>query len=306
MKNLKRLGAMLLIAVLSLSVLAGCASDSNDGTTDPETEDSTNTDDDTEKQKVSIGYVNWADDVAMTELAKLVLEEKMGYEVETINAEAGVIFTSLADGSTDFFLDLWLPVTHKDYYDEYEEDLVKMSKSYDSARIGLVVPEYLDINSIDELEENKDIFDGQIVGIDSGAGVMQSTEEVLEEYEIDMDLVTGSEPTMVASLQEAIEAEEPVIVTAWDPHWKFAKWDLKFLEDPKNVFGDGEESFTVARKGTEEDMPEVHEFFEKFHMEVEDVEDLMRVIEEGNDVESDVRGWMEEHEDIIEAWLPEA
>ena len=140
MKNLKKLAAILLIAVLSLSVLAGCASDGNEGT---------------EKQVVKIGYINWADNVVMTELAKLVLEEKMGYEVETINAEPGVIFTSLADGSADFFLDLWLPITHEDYYNKYEEDLVKMSKSYDAARIGLVVPEYVDIDSIEELEENK-------------------------------------------------------------------------------------------------------------------------------------------------------
>ncbi len=313
MKNLKKLAAMLLIAVLSLSVLAGCSSDNNEETTDPDTEETedveeaeeTDKDDDTEKPKVSIGYVNWADDVAMTELAKAVLEDKMGYEVEAVNAEAGVIFTSLADGSTDFFLDLWLPVTHQDYYEEYEEDLVKLGLSYDAARIGLVVPEYVEIDSIAELEENKEMFEGQIVGIDSGAGVMQSTEEVLETYDIDMELVTGSEPTMVASLQEAIDNEEPVVVTAWDPHWKFAKWDLKFLEDPENVFGDGEESYTVARTGTEEDMPEVHEFFEKFHMEVSDVEDLMKVIEEGDNIEEDVKGWMDEHEEIIEPWLPE-
>ena len=290
MKNLKKLAAILLIAVLSLSVLAGCASDGNEGT---------------EKQVVKIGYINWADNVVMTELAKLVLEEKMGYEVETINAEPGVIFTSLADGSADFFLDLWLPITHEDYYNKYEEDLVKMSKSYDAARIGLVVPEYVDIDSIEELEENKDMFDGKIIGIDSGAGTMISAAEALEEYEIDMKLISGNEPTMAASLSDAIDNKEPIVVTGWDPHWKFAKWDLKFLDDPKNVYGEGEEAFTVARKGTKEDMPEVHKFFEKLHMEVEDVEDLMNVVEEGDNQEEDVRTWMNEHEDIIEAWLPE-
>ena len=301
MKNLKKLGLLLLVAVLSLSVLAGCSNDDG-GNTDSDVgpEETDNGD----KPTVKIGYVNWADDVAMTELAAAVLEDKMDYEVDMINAEAGVIFTSLADGSTDFFLDLWLPVTHKDYFDKYEEDLVKMSKSYDTAKIGLVVPEYVDINSIDELKEKADMFDGQIVGIDSGAGVMQSTSEAIETYGLDMELTTGSEPTMVASLQDAIENEEPVIVTAWDPHWKFAKWDLKFLEDPEGVYGDGEEAYTVARKGTEEDMPEVHEFFENFHMEVADLADLMNTIEEGSDIKADVRGWMEENEDIVNAWIP--
>lgn len=253
---------------------------------------------------MKIAYINWADNVAMTELAKQVLEDKMGYEVETINAEAGVVFTSLADGSADFFMDLWLPITHKDYYDKYEDDLVKMSKSYDAARIGLVVPEYVDIDSVEELNAKKGMFDGKIVGIDSGAGVMISTEEALKEYDIDMELITGSEPTMVASLQDAIDNEEPIVVTAWDPHWKFAKWDLKFLEDPKNIYGDGEEAFTVARKGTKEDMPEVHQFFENFHMEVSELEELMDIIEEGSDMEADVRGWIEDNEELVNLWIP--
>lgn len=240
----------------------------------------------------------------MTNVAKVVLEDKMNYEVETTMAEAGVIFTSLADKSTDFFLDLWLPVTHKDYFDKYEDDLVKLGNSYDEAKIGIAVPEYMDIDSLEQLNDVKDELEGQIVGIDSGAGVMLATDKAIEEYNLDYEVSTGSEPVMTAALSDAIENEEPIAVTAWDPHWKFAKWDLKFLEDPKNVYGDGEEAFTVARKGTKEDMPEVHEFMENFHLEVDQVAEIMKRIEEGDDAEAEARSWVEDNEDIVNSWIP--
>ena len=38
---------------------------------------------------------------------------------------------------------------------------------YDEARIGLVVPEYVTVNSIDELNAQKDRFGSKIIGIDA-------------------------------------------------------------------------------------------------------------------------------------------
>ncbi|MGP4763518.1 glycine betaine ABC transporter substrate-binding protein, partial [Klebsiella pneumoniae] len=31
------------------------------------------------------------------------------------------------------------------------------------------------------------------------------------------------------------------MVSGWRPHWMFIEHDLKMLEDPENVYGDGEE-----------------------------------------------------------------
>ena len=128
-------------------------------------------------KKISIAYANWAEGIAMTHLAKAILQEQ-GYDVKLLNADLAPIFTSLARKKADVFMDVWLPVTMSDYIEQYGDKLEIIGDIYDEARIGLVVPEYVTINSIDELNSQKQRFGSKIVGIDAGAGIMRATEDV--------------------------------------------------------------------------------------------------------------------------------
>ena len=56
----------------------------------------------------------------------------------------------------------------------------------------------------------------------------------IEDYGLDhWTLVEGSSAAMVAELKKAYDAEKPIIVTGWSPHWMFSSFDLKYLDDPK-------------------------------------------------------------------------
>ena len=66
-----------------------------------------------DKKLVSIGYVNWSEGIAMSYLAKVMLESK-GYDVMLRNADIAPIFVSMAAGKVDVFMDSWLPATHAD------------------------------------------------------------------------------------------------------------------------------------------------------------------------------------------------
>lgn len=287
---------MLCIGALSLGLLAGCSPST---TTTQENEIS--------KGKVTIGYVNWADNIAVTNLAKVILEQKMGYEVETKQGEAGMVFTSVANGDMDFFLDAWMPVTHKDYMEKYGENLDQYGPILEGAKIGLVVPEYMDINSIEELNSVKDELEGKITGIDPGAGIMKTTEKAIEEYGLDYELLEGSGATMTAMIKKAEDEKNPIVVTGWFPHWKFARWDLKFLEDPKKVYGEAENVYVVTRKGFAEDQPEVIEFIKKLHLDDQQLADLMEKIQNNSDQDpyNIAENWVDENEDLVNTWLPE-
>lgn len=142
-----------------------------------------------------------------------------------------------------------------------------------------------------------------ITGIEPGAGQTQKNDEVIAGYENlkGWKQELSSTGAMLSALDEAIKNEEPIIFTAWSPHYKFAKWDLKFLEDPKGLFGDEESGVTLARKGLKEDFPVAYEILDRIHWEVKDLETALLKAED-EDIETVANRWVEENEEIVAEW----
>lgn len=257
------------------------------------------------KPTVRLVYVNWAEGVAMTHLVQAVLEDRMGYQVQLTMADVAPVFTALADGDADAFLDCWLPTTHADYLARFKDKLAVLGTTYEGARIGLAVPAYVEANEIKDLAGLKDALDGQIVGIDSGAGIMTATEKAVTAYELPLKLIPSSGPAMTAALKDAIDQKRPVVVTGWKPHWKFARWELKFLDDPKGVYGGSETIHTLARLGLEKDLPEVAAFLRAFKLDDQQLGSLMGAVAESEEAPgAAVRAWAKEHQALVDGWIP--
>ncbi|KJS83320.1 MAG: hypothetical protein JM58_13020 [Peptococcaceae bacterium BICA1-8] len=146
---------------------------------------------------------------------------------------------------------------------------------------------------------------GRIIGIDPGAGLMSAAEKALEDYNLDnMELVEGSDATMISALNDAIKNEQWVVVTGWTPHFKFAKWDLKYLEDPKQSFGGEEQINTIVRTGLKEDMPDVYTFLDNFNWTLDDMQKIqVWNEEEGADFYDNAKRWVDENEDKVNEWI---
>lgn len=255
------------------------------------------------KKEINIAYVNWAEGVAMTHLAKEILEEQ-GYRVKLKNADIAPVFAALAKKDADLFLDSWLPVTHADYMGKYGDKLDILGDLYTEASIGLVVPSYVNINSIEELKEVKDKFSGKIIGIDAGAGIMGVTEQVLVDYDLDFELLSSTGPMMAASLQKAIDKEEWIVVTGWRPHWKFSRFDLKFLTDSKGSYGEAEVIKSVARKGFKEEHPFAAELISNMKFTNEEISSLMNEVENAATEALGVKSWIKNHQELVDSWIP--
>lgn len=142
-----------------------------------------------------------------------------------------------------------------------------------------------------------------ITGIEPGAGITETTERALEEYDSleGWELETSSTAGMMGQLDSAIDNEEPIIVTGWTPHYMFEMYDLKFLEDPEGVYGEAEFVHTMARQGFEEDMPEAYAILENFSWEVEDMQSIMLEAQDV-DFEEAAANWIEENQDTVDSW----
>lgn len=142
----------------------------------------------------------------------------------------------------------------------------------------------------------------KITGIDAGAGVVQAAEKAVEDYGLDYTVQTSSGAAMTQALADAIENKEPIIVTGWSPHWKFAKYDLKYLEDPKGSFGEAEHINTIARLGLEKDMPSAYKILDNFNWTPDDMEVVMSKVNEGENVEEVARQWIDDNQDKVSKW----
>lgn len=253
------------------------------------------------KKEVLILYPNWAEGIAFTNLAKVALEAH-GYEPTIKPIEPGPIYASLAKGDADIFLDAWLPNTHADYWERYGDDLVKIGESFSNGTTGLVVPSYVTINSIEEMNEHKEKFDGEIIGIGSGAGIHRNTQKAIEEYGLDFTQVTSSGPAMMASLRKAVNNEDWVVITGWKPHYMWADYDIKYLEDPKGIYPK-DVCAIVTRTGFDEDYPELTTFFKNFNLQEQQLYSLMGAIEQANDAEDAALEWYENHKSMVDRWF---
>ncbi len=286
--NIKKTIILFLAAIIFTAGFTGCSKSTESGKT------------------ANLVYVNWAEGIAYTNLAKVVLEDKMGYTVKLTAADVGPAYTSVAQGDQDAFMETWLPVLHKDYVEKFKNDIVDLGHVYEGTQSGLVVPTYVTIDKISEMNANKAKFNGQITGIDAGAGIMKTTEELIDLYNLDFKLLSSSGPAMAAALKEAIDNKEWIVVTGWKPHWKFGRWDLKFLkQDEDKMMWKKGNIHIMGRKTLEQDKPELFNFLKNLSFTDAQLSDLMVKIQESNqDVETVAREWMNNNMQVVDSWIP--
>lgn len=253
------------------------------------------------KETVNLAYVEWDTEIASTTVVAEVLKD-MGYDVKMTPLDNAVMWEAVANGEVDGMVSAWLPATHGAQYEKFKDRLEDLGPNLDGgARLGLVVPKYMDIDSIEELSNQ---VGKKIIGIEPGAGVVAAAEETVAAYPnlSDWEVVSSSGGAMTTQLDNAIKNEEPIVITGWSPHWMFSRYDLKYLEDPLETMG-GEESIkTMARQGLKEEMPGVYHLLDHFSWELEDIETIMFEIEQGADPVEAARTWISENEETVESW----
>jgi glycine betaine/proline transport system substrate-binding protein len=255
------------------------------------------------KPTIKIGYVEgWDDSVATSNVAARIIEKRLGYQVQLVPVAAGVMWQGVARGDLDATLSAWLPITHGAYWNNFKEKVVDLGPNFNDAKIGLIVPENVDVKSLDDLQAKKAEFGSRIVGIDAGAGVMQKASEAIKAYKLDYQLMPSSGSAMTAELARSEAANKPIIVTGWKPHWMFAKYKLKFLDDPKKVFGEAEHVDSVINPGLETKAPTVVAFLKKFQWKPGEIDSVMLATTNGAKPAAAADAWVNAHADRVSSW----
>ncbi|MFT8536649.1 MAG: glycine betaine ABC transporter substrate-binding protein, partial [Lentilactobacillus hilgardii] len=144
-----------------------------------------------------------------------------------------------------------------------------------------------------------------ITGIEAGAGEMATTQKAMKAYGLDKgnwQLQTSSTAAMLSTLGKSIRYKQPIVITGWTPHWMFTKYKLKFLKDPKNIYGKTEDINTIVRKGLKKDKPEAYELLNRFHWLPEQMSSVMLRVNHGESPRKAAGDWIKQNQAQVNSW----
>lgn len=268
------------------------------------------------RPKMRMGQSPTSDNEAKANVAAYLLREKYNYDVEIITLQKAIEYVAMGEGKLDVMSDVYLEgkgAFKGEYKGGHVAFLEKIKDKIDVIGIsegpmdqGFVVPKYVTVNKMDELNAHREKFGGKILGGDPSWGLSQAADRVIKAYDLKFDLVLSSEDAMLAGLKRAYTRKDWIIITGWRVHPKWAQFELKYIEDPKKAFGEEHWTFTIARKGFAKDFPEAHKFYQKYHIPNPEMEKIMNwlVNENIKGIDAAAR-WVKEvrGKGIIEKWF---
>ncbi|SFE24123.1 glycine betaine/proline transport system substrate-binding protein [Lentibacillus persicus] len=291
----------LLAAILLAVVMYGCtSSNESEGASDDSEASNESGDSQAEKPTLTFGKTPWTSTVPPTEIAKIILED-MGYTVNEKEANLGVVFTGLSENDVNIFMDYWEP-QHEQYLEKYSDSVKIVSTSYGDADWGMAVPEYMeDINDVGDLKGKEDSVNNEVLAIEESDPAVKDIPKAVDAYNLDLEMINSSEAAMLAATEEKIKNEEPVVLFGWRPHSMFNKFDIKLLTNEKipEVLGSSA-VHVVANKELEKEAPEAYEFISNWSMPIDDLEEMITKIDNGENPEEVAQTWIDNNQDKID------
>lgn len=263
---------------------------------------------DSSAKKLAIADIGWTENTAIANLTKVLLEDELGYEEVTVKkSDLNSVYDGVANGDTDAFQDVWLP-NQKDLLSSVQDGVEQLSYSYQGeTKQGLAVPSYMDTTSLEQLNDSDADL---ILGIEPSSVVMQKiTDEVIPAYGLHQKLVAGPTDGMLAEVEDRYRNEEEFAIVAWSPHWMNQRYDLRYLEDPKNAFGElntPAQITTIVNKNLPENDPVATAFLKTLSFDEEQLNDLESTINEVGEPYEGARQWARDNRDVWQPWVEAA
>jgi glycine betaine/proline transport system substrate-binding protein len=260
-----------------------------------------------DETSINVGvFSGWDENYVVYELLVAALEEQ-GYTVTNIELEAGATYTGVAQSDIDVLMDAWLPGTHAEYVDQFGDSLEDLGCWFDEGFLTIAVNSDSPAQSLEDLADNADAYGSRIVGIEPGAGLTAATQnEVIPTYGLDdWEFLTSSSAAMLAELDSADASGDDIVVTLWHPHWAYAAYDIRDLEDPEGTLGDAERLYNLGRPGFHEDYPNVSQLLKNLHLTNEqllEIEDIMVVQNNREDNPGSIAQWLDANPDFLDNW----
>jgi glycine betaine/proline transport system substrate-binding protein len=285
--------------------------------------------------KVVLNEQAWAGSTANTYIAKAVLEDELGCEVEITKIAEIPVFQAMADGKVDAVLEDWQHVDEYKKYIDQAGTVVMGGPLGVEGHIGWFIPQYLmdehpEFKTWEGLKGNEELFktpesgdQGMFLGGDPS--YVQKDKELIEALGLNLKHVTaGAEPAQVARWSQLYKQQEPVLFYWYTPQFYNQEYDLAEVKlpprksgtdckDDAKAGGDPEQykceyDITVinklfSKKFAESGSP-AYDVLKRMKLTNEDQEAVAKAIAGDNeDPEKAGQDWVAENRDKVDAWL---
>ena len=324
MKTHRKLWAVVAALMLALA-LAACGESKDDDDGGSQSASSGGKD----CGKVVLNEQAWAGSTANTYIAKNVLEENLGCEVEITKITEIPAFQAMADGKTDAVLEDW---QHVDQYEQYIDKagtVVQGGPLGVEGHIGWFIPKYTmdehpEFKTWEGLKGKEDVFNNEFLGGDPS--YVQKDKELIKALGLDLKHVTaGAEPAQVARWSQAYKQQKPVLFYWYTPQYLNQEYDLAEVKLPprtdanKDCKDDAKEGGDPEQYKCEYDVTIINKLFskkfadsgspaydvlKKMKLTNEDQELVAKAIAgDKQDPDEAAADWVKDNQDKVDAWL---
>jgi glycine betaine/proline transport system substrate-binding protein len=276
----------------------------------------------------------WTGSAVNAHVARILLEEQLGYAVELITIDENIQWTALANGDLSATLEIW-PSGHAENVQQYitEQQLVEdLGPLGVIGKISWYTPDYV-VAEHPALASYEGFQDPTLAALFSTAETgdagqflagdpswVQYDEDIIRNLGLNLQVVqSGSEQAVLAALDAAYSRNDPLLFYFWTPHSVHARYDLTPIALPAysdDCYAQAESGgvacdypedvlFKAAWVGLREQAPEAHALLSKMSYSNEDQIAMIAATEiDGLEPEEAARQWVEANESVWRTWLP--
>ena len=287
-----------------------------------------------DKPIIKLAENNWSASTLNVTIAKILLEEQMGYKVELVSLDENAQWSAIAKGDLHASLEIWPSGHVKDtkQYIEEQKSIENGGLLGPIGKIGWYVPTYM-VEQHPELATWEGFKDPKLASLfktaetgDKGqflAGdpsFVQYDADIIKNLGLNLQVVhAGSSEAELAALQAAYSRKDPILFYFWTPHSVHAQYDLAEVKLPsytpdcyaKSESGSvacdypTDDLFKIFWPGLKEAAPQVYQFLKAMHYTTQDQITMIAAVElDKKTPEEAARAWLDANKETWQKWLP--
>ncbi len=264
-------------------------------------------------QSVRLADIGWTDVTATTAVFSGLLR-RIGYKPTITVLSVPVTYASIKNKDIDVFLGNWMPAQEADRRAYVQEGTVEVGRAnLTGAKYTLAVPAYAyeaGLKSFADIEHFAPQLNASIYGIEPGNDGNRLVLSMIKQNLFGLGafrLIESSEQGMLAEVERAVHAHQPIVFLGWDPHPMNMRFDMRYLAGGDAVFGPnyGEAAvYTNTRSGYTKQCPNMGRLLKNLSFTTQQESRVMDdMLNRHQPAELAAATFLKTHPDTVAAWL---